>query len=199
MKKRNVKETLRIVFPKTLPVMAGYMVLGFGFGLLLQSKGYSFIWALFMSLFIYAGSMQYVTVDLLANGAGLLSCALMTFMINARHIFYGLSMLVKYRDMGKAKPYLIFALTDETFSLVSGDQLPEQVDASLYYLLISGLHQIYWIIGSVLGALFGQAAPMNTEGVEFSMTALFVVIVTDNLMKAKSRIPSFFAVSGISK
>lgn len=143
-------------FPKTLPVLPGYVVLGFGFGLLLQSKGYHFLWAVLMSLTIYAGSMQYVTVDLLANGAGLVSAALMTLMINARHLFYGVSMLIRYRDVGKAKPYLIFGLTDETYSLVCGTEVPDRVEAGKYYFLVTLMNQCYWIIGSAAGALFGQ-------------------------------------------
>ena len=184
-------------FPKTLPVLAGYVVLGFGFGLLLQSKGYHFLWAVLMSLTIYAGSMQYVTVDLLANGAGLVSAALMTLMINARHLFYGVSMLIRYRDMGKAKTYLIFGLTDETYSLVCGTEVPDGVEAGKYYFLVTLMNQCYWVIGSAAGALFGQAIPINTTGVDFSMTALFTVILTDNLLKQESRIPSIVGV-GIS-
>ncbi len=190
----SVENTFKAAFPKTLPVMAGYLVLGFGFGLLLQSKGYNFIWALIMSLFIYAGSMQYVAVDLLANGAGLVAGAIMTLMINARHLFYGISMLVRYRDVGKVKPYLIFALSDETYSLVSGDDLPENIDRSMYYFFISSLDQCYWVVGSVIGALFGQVVAINTAGVEYSMTALFVVIVTDNLIKEQSRIPAIIGI-----
>lgn len=191
------KKAAAAAFPKTLPVLAGYVVLGFGFGLLLQSKGYHFLWAVLMSLTIYAGSMQYVTVDLLANGAGLVSAALMTLMINARHLFYGVSMLIRYRDMGKAKPYLIFGLTDETYSLVCGTELPDGVEAGKYYFLVTLMNQCYWVIGSAAGALFGQAIPINTTGVDFAMTALFTVILTDNLLKQESRIPSIVGV-GIS-
>lgn len=190
----SVKKTFKAAFPQTLPVMAGYVVLGFGFGLLLQSKGYNFIWAFMMSLFIFAGSMQYVAVDLLASGAGLISSAIMTLMINARHLFYGISMLVRYRDVGKIKPYLIFGLTDETYSLVSTDDLPEDIDRPLFYLFVTSLDHSYWIIGSVAGALFGQAVAINTAGVEYSMTALFAVIVTDNLLKKQSRIPAIIGI-----
>lgn len=197
MKDSGWKKAAAAAFPKTLPVLAGYVVLGFGFGLLLQSKGYHFLWAVLMSLTIYAGSMQYVTVDLLANGAGLVSAALMTLMINARHLFYGVSMLIRYRDMGKAKTYLIFGLTDETYSLVCGTELPDGVEAGKYYFLVTLMNQCYWVIGSAAGALFGQAIPINTTGVDFAMTALFTVILTDNLLKQESRIPSIVGV-GIS-
>ena len=115
------KSTLRTAFLDTLPVMAGYVFLGFGFGILLHRSGYGAAWSLAMSLFIYAGSMQYVAVGLLTGGASLLTAALTTLMVNARHLFYGVSMLEKYRGIGRCKPYLIFALTDETYSLLCGD------------------------------------------------------------------------------
>lgn len=195
MSEMKTGSALRAAFPKTLPVMAGYMVLGFGFGLLLQSKGYSFLWAPFMSLTIYAGSMQYVAVDLLATGAGFVATALMTLMINARHLFYGISMLGPYRDTGKVKPYIIFGLTDETYSLVCNGDVPEGIRKNAYYFWITILNQSYWIIGSTLGALFGTAVSINTRGVDFSMTALFTVIFTDNMVKKSSRIPSLVGIS----
>lgn len=189
------RTAIRAAFPRTLPVMAGYLVLGFGFGLLLQSKGYSFLWAFLMSLTIYAGSMQYVAIDLLTAGASLLSTGLMTLMINARHLFYGLSMLVRYRDMGLVKPYLIFGLTDETYSLVCTGDVPQGAVPRYYYLSITLLNQCYWVLGSTAGALFGQAVPLNTTGVDFAMTALFVVILLDNLLKAGSRIPALVGLA----
>lgn len=191
------KKVIKSAFPKTIPVLTGYMVLGFGFGLLLQSKGYNFVWAFFMSLSIYAGSMQYVAIDLMSSGASLLSAGIMTLMINARHLFYGISMLIKYRDIKKVKPYLIFGLTDETYSLLCTGEVPEGLDKEAYYFWITLLNQCYWITGSTLGALFGQAVPINTTGVDYSMTALFVVILTDNLLKKESRIPALTG-AGIS-
>lgn len=192
--KNKIGKAFRYAFPYSLPIMAGYLILGFGFGLLLQSKGYNVIWALIMSVFIYAGSMQYVTIDLLASGAGLLATAIMTFMVNARHLFYGLSMIVKYRDMGKAKPYMIFGLTDECYSVVSHVDVPEDIDKKYFYFIFTLLNQLYWIAGSVAGSLFGALVPINTKGVDFSMTALFVVIVVDNLMKKGNRLTSFIGI-----
>lgn len=189
------RAALRPAFLRTIPVMAGYLVLGFGFGLLLQSKGYNFLWAIFMGLTIYGGSMQFVTVDLLSSGAALLSAALMTLMIHARHLFYGLSMLSTYRNTGKVRPYLIFTLTDETYSLVCDGLVPDGLEKRAYYLWISLLNQCYWVIGSALGAIFGQAVSINTAGVDFSMTALFVVILTENLLKSESRIPALLGLS----
>lgn len=191
------QKTVRYAFLATLPVMAGYLVLGMGFGILLHEKGYSFLWAVLMSVFIYAGSMQYVGVDLLSGGASLLSAALMTLMVNARHLFYGISMVDKYRDTGKAKPYLIFALTDETYSLVCDPELPDGVNRKAYYFLVSFMDQCYWVFGSFLGGLLGSALPFSAEGIDFSMTALFVVIVVEQWEKSSEHLPALlgFAVS----
>lgn len=167
---------IRYAFKRSLPVMAGYLVLGMGFGILLEAKGYDVWWAFCMSLFIYAGSMQYVAVDLLTGGASLLSAALMTLMVNARHLFYGISMIDRYKDTGAKKPYLVFALTDETYSLVCSGEVPEGVDRNRYFFFVSLLNQSYWIAGSVAGAVIGSLLVFNTAGIEFSMTALFIVV-----------------------
>ena len=151
-----------------------------------------------MSLTIYAGSMQYVAVDLLSGGASLISSALMTLMINARHLFYGLSMLEKYRKVkGAKKAYLIHALTDETYSLVCSAQPPEGVDSGAFYFWISFLDQCYWILGSILGGLLGQVIPFDTTGVDFAMTALFVVIFTEQWLTHKNHLPALIGL-GVS-
>ena len=172
-------KTIRYAFVRSLPIMAGYIVLGLGFGVLLQSKGYGAGWALVMSGLIYAGSMQYVAIDLLAGGASLISAAIMTLMVNARHLFYGISMLERYKDTGAAKPYLIFALTDETYSVVCSGGVPEGVDRKKYYFWVSLLNQLYWIAGGVAGALLGSVLPFDTTGIDFSMTALFLVVMVE--------------------
>ena len=154
-------KTIRYAFVRSLPIMAGYIVLGLGFGVLLQSKGYGAGWALVMSGLIYAGSMQYVAIDLLAGGASLISAAIMTLMVNARHLFYGISMLERYKDTGAAKPYLIFALTDETYSVVCSGGAPEGVDRSRYYFWVSLLDQLYWVAGGVAGGAAGQRAALR--------------------------------------
>lgn len=191
------QRALKKAFTDTLPVMAGYLVLGLGFGILLRDKGYSALWALLMSVTIYGGSMQYVGVDLLAGGASLLSAAMLTLMVNARHIFYGISMVDKYRDMGKAKPYLIFALTDETYSLVCRPDAPGGTSPRAYYFLVSFLDQCYWIAGSVLGGLLGSVLPFDTTGVDFAMTALFTVIFVEQWEKADTHLPALIGL-GIS-
>lgn len=195
MDRNTYKQALRAAFPRTVPVMAGYLVLGFGYGLFLQSRGYSWLWGVLMGLTIYGGSMQFVTVDLLSSGASLLTAAFMTLLIHARHLFYGISMLARYRDMGRAKPYLIFGLTDETYSLVCTGDVPDGVEKEPFYLWITLLDQLYWLAGSAAGGLFGQVVTVNTAGVDFAMTALFVVILTDNLLKRASRLPALVGVS----
>lgn len=189
-------KTIRAAVRASLPVMAGYIALGIGFGVLLQSQGYGFFWAVLMSLTIYAGSMQYAALDLISGGAGLITTALMTLMINARHFFYGLSMLDKYQNAGKAKPYLIFALTDETYSLVCSPA-PEGTAETPYYFLVSLFDQLYWITGSLLGALLGPILPFDSTGMDFAMTALFVVIFVEQWLSAKNHLPAILGV-GIS-
>lgn len=191
------KKTFLCALRASLPVMAGYLVLGAGFGVLLQSKGYGWWWAALMSLTIYAGSMQYLAVDLLAAGASLLTAALMTLLVNARHIFYGVTMLEPYRSAGAEKPYLIFALTDETFSLVCSSALPDDVNERGYRFWVSLLDQSYWICGSILGALLGSALAFDTTGVDFSMTALFVVIFVEQWEKSRRHLPALIGL-GVS-
>lgn len=193
--KYSGRKTLRFAFVKSLPIMAGYLVLGAGFGMLLESKGYGPLWALGMSVFIYAGSMQYVCIDLMTGGASLLRTALMTLMVNARHMFYGISMLNRYAHAGKKKPYLVFSLTDETYSLVCSGEVPEGVDQKLYFFLVSLFDQIYWVAGSLIGSLFGSILTINTEGIDFAMTALFLVVFVDQWMEEKSH---FSALIGLS-
>lgn len=185
---------IRAAFLDTVPVMTGYVFLGFGFGILLNQSGYGVLWALAMSLFIYAGSMQYVAVSLLTSGAGLLTAALTTFVVNARHLCYGISMVDAYKDAGRKKPYLIFALTDETYSLVSRNQVPEGMRRHSYCFLVSMFDQIYWVAGSVLGSLAGSLLPINYEGIEFVLTALFVTIFVDQWLSTKNHIPAIIGV-----
>lgn len=190
-------KTFKYAFVRSLPIMAGYIVLGLGFGVLLQSKGYGVGWALAMGGLIYAGSMQYVAVDLLAGGASLISAALMTLMVNARHLFYGISMLERYKDTGAAKPYLIFALTDETYSVVCSGDVPDGVDRKKYYFWVSLLDQFYWVVGCVAGALLGSVLPFDTTGIDFSMTALFLVVMVEQWRSTCDHTPALVGL-GVS-
>lgn len=194
----NKKASIRYSFISTIPVMAGYVVMGMAFGILLNSKGYSCWWALLIACTVYCGSMQFVGVELLASGASIITTAIMTFLVNARHLFYGISMVDKYRELGWKKIYPIFTLTDETYSLVCDPNLPPNVDRKTYYLCVSAFNQCYWIVGCFAGALLGSALKFDTTGVDFAMTALFVVIVVEQWEKAKTKIPAIIgAVSAL--
>ena len=183
-------QLLKKAFVKTLPVMAGYIVLGIGFGILLRNAGFQVGYALAMSLFIYAGSMQYVGVGLLAGGASVLSVILTTVMVNARHLFYSVSMIGTYKDAGKYKPYMIFGLTDETYSLLCDGTAPEGVDPNRYRFLVTLFNHCYWVTGSVLGSLLGAVLPFSTAGIEFSMTALFIASFTEQWLSTRDHIPA---------
>ena len=187
-----LKQTAKTAFLHTIPVMTGYLFLGFGFGIILQQNGYGVLWALAMSLFIYAGSMQYVGVGLLTGGVSLLTAAVTTLMVNARHLFYGISMVDAYKGTGKWKPYLIFALTDETFSLVS-QGAPEKVDRVGYYFLVSLLNQCYWVVGSMLGSLAGKL-PLDFTGIDFALTALFITIFVEQWLTTRNHFPALVGV-----
>ena len=170
--------------------MAGYVVLGTGFGILLRNAGYGVLWAAAMSLLIYAGSMQYVGVSLLTGGASVLTTLLTTFMVNARHLFYSISMVDTYKDAGRYKPYMIFALTDETYSLLCDGKVPEGADPNTYRFLVSLFNQSYWVTGCVIGSLLGSVLPFSTAGIEFSMTALFIASFTEQWLTTRDHIPA---------
>lgn len=186
-----------LALKKTIPVMGTYVTLGIGFGMLLEKNGFGVWWALAMSVFIYAGAMQYVAVGLLASGVSLLSAAFTTFTVNVRHFFYGISMIGRYRETGKAKPYLFFALTDETYSLVCTDDELQGAGRKKYYLLLSALNQSYWVCGCVTGSLLSSAFAFDSAGIEFSMTALFVTVFLEQWMGGKEHGPALMGI-GIS-
>jgi 4-azaleucine resistance transporter AzlC len=188
------KNLVKTAFIKSLPVMAGYVVLAIGFGILMKEAGYGLFWSFLMSFTIYAGSMQFVAVSLLSSGASLISAGLTTLMVNARHLFYGVSMIEKYKDSGKKKPYLIFALTDETYSLLCGDDYPEGEDKYWYSFFVSLFNQSYWVLGSVIGSIIGSLITFNTTGIDFSMTALFVTVFVEQWLTTKNHLP---AIAGL--
>lgn len=183
-------QTVKQAFYKSIPVLAGYVVLGIGFGILMRNAGYGVLWAAAMSLLIYAGSMQYVGVSLLTGGASILTAAITTVMVNARHLFYSISMIGPYKDAGKYKPYMIFALTDETYSLLCDGKAPEGTDPKAYRFLVSAFNHSYWVLGSIIGNLLGAVLPFSTAGIEFSMTALFVASFTEQWIEAKDHVPA---------
>ena len=189
------RELFKNVIIKTLPVMAGYIVLGIGFGVLLSVNGYGLFWALIMSIFIFAGSAQYVGISLISGGASILTTALTILMVNARHLFYGISMINKYKGAGKRKPYLIFALTDETYSLVYNGDYPEGVDKYRYWFLISLFNQIYWVTGSVIGSVVGSVLKFDSTGIDFSMTALFVTVFVEQWLSTREHRPALIGLA----
>lgn len=194
-KRSASKQVFRTAFLATLPVLAGYLVLGFGFGILMESVGFSLPITLFMSAFIYAGSMQYVAFGLMTGGASLLTMALTTLTVNARHLFYGISMLDAYRGTGLRKPYLVFALTDETYALVCtpNPKVPEERRAD-YYLLVSLLNHLYWIVGSLLGAVVGRLVYFSSQGIDFALTALFLSVFIDQWTATKRHAPALIGL-----
>ena len=184
----------RAAFPDTIPVLTGYLFLGAGFGILLAESGYSVLWAGVMALLIFAGSGQYLLVGLLASGASLLSAAVATLLVNARHLFYGISLVDAYKHAGKRKFYMIFGLTDETYSLVTQAKLPEGVDRADYCFWVTLLNHCYWIAGCVLGAVIGTVVPIDFSGVSFVLTALFVTIFVEQWLSTKDHIPALVGV-----
>ena len=189
--KRNI---YTYALEKTIPVMVGYLFLGAAYGILMETQGYGTGWALAMSVFVYAGSLQYASMPMLAAGVHPLYAFLMALMINARHLFYGISMLKKYSGAGIGKPYLIFGLTDETFSIVCNEKIPEHITAGKLYFLITLFDQCYWVLGTLLGCAAGRLIPFSSRGLDFALTALFVVIFTNQWMEQKDHSP---AVTGV--
>ena len=180
---REMKKYIKYAFSRTLPVLFGYIFLGIAFGIVLQQAGFNFIWAFCISLFLYAGSMQFVLVPLLASAASPLPVAVTTLFVNSRHVFYGLSFIESFKKM-KTQLYMIFSLSDETYSVLCSckNEDPEEKNRSAWF-LINLFDQSYWITGSVIGALLGQVLPFDFTGIDFSMTALFVVILLDQVLR----------------
>ena len=188
------KKAFRKAFPYTIPVLTGYLFIGIAFGVMYAEKGYSFLWAILMSLLVYAGSGQYLAVNFFVPGFSFLQVIFLTFMVNVRHVFYGISLLEKFNKMGMKRWYMIFGLTDETYSLLCTTNVPEDVEESKFLFAISILDQSYWVLGSAIGAIAGTVLPINSEGIDFAMTALFVVIFIEQWMDKKNRIPEIIGV-----
>lgn len=179
------KSELKYAFIKSIPVMCGYIFLGIAFGILLQDAGYSFIWAFFISLLVYAGSLQFVMVPLLVSGASPLTMAVTSLFVNCRHIFYGISFVESFNKI-KQKIYMIFSLTDETYSVLCSckNEDPSESHRGSWF-FISAINHSYWVIGSVIGALLGNVLPFDFTGIDFSMTALFIVILIEQILGKK--------------
>lgn len=192
--KEGMIPKIKNAFIASLPVMAGYVVLGIGFGMVLRSRGFGVLWALAMSAGIYGGSMQYVAIDLLTGGVSLITAALTTLAVNARHLFYSISMIDKYKNQ-KKKNFLIFTLTDETYSLVCSDVAEKPGDASTYYFCVSLFDYLYWITGSIIGSILGSVLPISTEGIDFALTALFLTVFVEQWLSTKNHLAAIIGVA----
>ena len=188
------KKAFRKAFPYTIPVLTGYLFIGIAFGVMYAEKGYSFLWAILMSVMVYAGSGQYLAVNFFVPGISFVQVIFLTFMVNVRHIFYGISLLEKFNKMGIKRWYMIFGLTDETYSLLCTTNVPKDVDENKFLFAISVMDHSYWVLGSAIGAIAGTVLPINSEGIDFAMTALFVVIFIEQWMDRKNRLPEIIGV-----
>ena len=186
------RKTIKTAFINTLPILTGYVFLGFAFGLLMKTKGFPTWLPIVMSIVIYSGAMEFAAVPVLARTFDPVGSFILAVMLSARHLFYGLPMLKKYDDTGAVKPFLIFGLTDETFSLLSTTDVPEGLDVKPYYTAVTLLDYTYWCTGSLLGAVFGDIFSFNAEGLDFALTALFIVLFVEQLKDREGKI------SGIS-
>lgn len=184
-KRRTLRKALKAAFPKTIPIFAGFWFLGLTYGIYMNVSGFCFWYPMLMSLTIFAGSAEFVAVNMLLGPFNPLLALAMTVMINARHLFYGISMLDKYRGTGWKKFYLIFGMCDESFSINYTAQIPEDVDPGWFFFFVTLLNHFYWFSGATLGGIFGSLIHFNTEGLEFVMTAMFVVIFLEQWRKEK--------------
>lgn len=193
----KLKNAFKAAFPHTIPIFAGFWFLGMTYGIYMNVSGFSFLYPMFMSMTIFAGSVEFVAVSLLLGAFNPLQALAMTLMINARHLFYGISMLDKYRGNGLKDIYLIFGMCDESFSINYTADIPEGIDRGWFMFFVTLLNQCYWVFGATLGGIFGSLIHFNTEGLDFVMTAMFVVIFMEQWMKEKNHISAFVGL-GVS-
>lgn len=189
-----MKKAFKAAFPHTIPIFAGFWFLGMTYGIYMNVSGFSFWYPMLMSLTIFAGSMEFVAVNLLLGAFNPLQAFAMTLMINARHLFYGISMLDKYRGMGWKKFYLIFGMCDESFSINYTAEIPEDTDQGWFMFFVTLLNQFYWFFGATLGGIFGSLIHFSTEGLDFVMTAMFVVIFLEQWLKEKNHVSAVMGV-----
>lgn len=187
-------KAFKAAFPLTIPILTGFIILGVAYGILMSSKGYGVIWSVLMSLIVYAGTVQYMAITFFTSVFNPLYAFLMTLMINARYLFYGISMLDKYKNTGKLKPYLIFGLCDESFSIICSTDPPEGVNENYFMFFITLLNRIYWVLGTALGGLLGSLVFFDTNGLDFVLTALFVVIFIGQWKSQKDHKPAIIGV-----
>ncbi len=187
-------KALKKAFPYTLPILTGYAFLGMALGIYMNAAGFSFIYPLMTSTIVYGGSLEFVVVEMLLSPFAPVSVFIMALLVQARHLFYGISMLDKFKGIGLKKYYLIYAMSDETFSLNCGLEVPEGIDKGWFMFFITFLDQMYWIIATITGCLLGSLLNINTEGISFVMTSMFVVIFVDRWLKDKNHISAIVGV-----
>ncbi|MEG0310412.1 MAG: AzlC family ABC transporter permease [Eubacterium sp.] len=195
-KQSGFEQAFRVAFPLTIPVLTGFLVLGLSYGVLMQTKGYGVFWSVLMSAVAFCGSMQFVAITLLTAFFNPVQAFLLSLMVNARHLFYGISMLDAYKGLGKIRGFLIFTLCDETFSIASNVQPPPGINRKYFYLSLSILNYFYWVFGTFLGSVAGNFITFNTEGLDFVLTALFVVLFLEQWKKPENRISALIGIGG---
>lgn len=189
MQKRSFAAAVRAAFPHTIPVLTGYLAVGIAYGVLMAAKGYNFLWSGFISAFAFCGSMQYVAITLLTTAFDPIQAFALSLMVNARHLFYALALLPKYRRLGKLRYFMIYTLADEQFSLSSSVEPPEDVDPTLFYFSMNLLTWCYWVVSSMLGGLLGGLITFDLTGIDFALTALFVVLFIEQVIPRENRAP----------
>lgn len=192
---KQIKKAFKCAFPKTIPIFAGFWFLGASYGILMKVNGFSFVYPMLMSLTIYGGSLEFIAVSMLMSSFAPLQTFLVSLMIQARHLFYGISMLEKYKGTGWKKLYLIFGMCDESFSINYSAEIPKDVDKGWFMFFVTLLNQIYWVTGATIGGLLGNLISFNTDGLSFVMTAMFTVIFLDQWLKEKQHISSITGVA----
>ena len=185
MVSKKIKAAFFAAFPNTIPIFAGFLFLGIAYGIYMNQSGFKFYYPMFMSFIIFAGSVEFATVSWLLGSFDPVNIFFLTLMINARHLFYGLSMLEKYNIPGWKKLYLIYGMCDESFSINATVDVPKDIDRGWFMFFVTMLNQIYWVAGATIGGIFGSFILFDTKGIEFVMTALFVVIFLENWLKEK--------------
>lgn len=195
MKQTKLSAAVRAAFPHTIPIMTGYLAVGLAYGVLMASKGYNFLWSGFVSAFAFCGSMQYVAITLLTSVFDPAQAFLLSLMVNARHLFFSLALLPKYRGAGRLKFFLIYTLSDENFSLSSSVEPPEDIDPPLFYFAMSFLTWLYWVVFSMVGGLAGSLLTFDTTGIDFALTALFVVLFIEQVIKRENRPAGFMGLA----
>ncbi len=192
-----VRRALRAAFPYTVPILAGFLFLGVTYGMYMHALGFEAVYPMLMSLTIFAGSMEFVTADLLLGAFDPLRALMMTLAVNARHLLYGLAMLDKYRGLGRKRIYLIFGLCDESFSINCAARIPPGVDRGWFMFFVTLLNHLYWVLGATLGGVFGSVLTLDTSGLDFAMTAMFVVFFVEQWQKDRNHL-SALAGLGVS-